>query len=239
MLWSPRAGGRMPLDPFEELRSAPLFGQVPEADLRALAQLVRERTHPRGSLILTQGDPGEALFLIRSGQVKVSVVAEDGREVILSVLGPGSFFGEMARVDDEPRSAHVIAMEDTSLLQLRREDFRTRLRSSPELSIALLRELSRRLRRADDTVTRRMLLDGNGRVAPRLLELAREEGGDAGARITRRLTHASIGQMVGASRETVSRTMRTLVVRNIIAVERREIRLLDLPALRLAAQQAS
>ena len=229
----------MPLDPFEELRSVPLFAQVPEGDLRALAQLVRERTHPRGSLILTQGDPGEALFLIRSGQVKVSVVAEDGREVILSVLGPGSFFGEMALVDDEPRSAHVIAMEDTSLLQLRREDFRTRLRSSPELSIALLRELSRRLRRADDTITSLMLLDVNGRVAHLLLELAREEGGDTGARITRRLTHASIGQMVGASRETVSRTMRTLVVRNIIAVERREIRLLDLPALRLAAQQAT
>src|ERR1051325_10674068 len=143
MLRSPRSGGRMPLDPFEVLRSAPLFAQVPEADLRALAQLVRERTHPRGSLILTQGDPGEALFLIRSGQVKVSVVAEDGREVILSVLGPGSFFGEMALVDDEPRSAHVIAMEESNLLMLRREDFQTRLRSSPELSIALLRELSR------------------------------------------------------------------------------------------------
>src|ERR1041384_517572 len=230
MLWSPRAGGRMPLDPFEVLRSVPLFAQVPEGDLRALAQLVRERTHPRGSLILTQGDPGEALFLIRSGQVKVSVVAEDGREVILSVLGPGSFFGEMALVDDEPRSAHVIAMEDTSLLQLR---------SSPELSIALLRELSRRLRRADDTITSLMLLDVNGRVAHLLLELAREEGGATGPRIPRRLPHASIGQMVGPSRETVSRTMRTLVVRNIIAGERREIRLLALRALRLAAQQAS
>src|SRR5436309_4084685 len=239
MLRSPHAGEPMPPDAFEVLRSVPLFRQVPEDDLRALARLVRERTHPRGSLILTQGDPGEALFLIRSGQVKVSVLSEDGREVILSVLGSGSFFGEMALVDDEPRSAHVIAMEDTSVLQLRREDFRSRLRSSPELSIALLRELSRRLRRADDTITSLMLLDVNGRVAHLLLKLAREEGGDAGARITRRLTHASIGQMVGASRETVSRTMRTLVVRNVIAVERREIRLLDLPALRLAAQQAS
>jgi len=229
----------MPLDPFEVLRSVPLFAQVPEGDLRALAQLVRERTYPRGSLILTQGDPGEALFLIRSGQVKVSVLAEDGREVILSVLGPASFFGEMALVDDEPRSAHVIAMEDTVLLQLRRDDFRARLRSSPELAISLLRELSHRLRRADDTIASLMLLDVNGRVAHLLLELAREEGGDGGARITRRLTHASIGQMVGASRETVSRTMRTLVIRNVIAVERREIRLLDIPALRLAAQQAS
>jgi CRP-like cAMP-binding protein len=228
----------VPPDPFEVLKSVPLLRQVPEGDLRALALLVRERSHPRGSVILSQGDPGEALFLIRSGQVKVTVVAEDGREVILSVLGPGSFFGEMALVDDEPRSAHVIAMEDSALLQLRRDDFRARLRSAPELAISLLRELSRRLRRADDTIASLMLLDVNGRVAHLLLELAREEGGDSGTRVTRRLTHAAIGQMVGASRETVSRTMRNLVLRSVIAVTRREISLLDPQALRLAAQQS-
>ncbi len=229
----------MALDPHDVLRAVPLFRQVPEADLRAMADLVRERRQPRGSLILTQGDEGETLFLIRSGQVKVAVVAEDGREVILSVLGAGSFFGEMALIDDEPRSAHVIAMEESVLLALRREDFRSQLARSPELGIALLRELSRRLRRADDTIASLMLLDVNGRVAHLLLELAREEAGDTGITIARRLTHASIGQMVGASRETVSRTMRNLVLRNVIGVTRKEITLLDLPALRLAAQQAA
>ena len=224
-------------DPFEVLRSVPLFRQVAEEHLRALAHLIRERTYPRGNVILSQGDPGEALFLIRSGQVKVTVLSEDGREVILSVLGSGSFFGEMALVDDEPRSAHVIAMSDTVLLQLRREDFRSCVRSSPELAIALLRELSHRLRRADDTIASLMLLDVNGRVAHLLLDLAKEEGGEGASRITRRLTHAAIGQMVGASRETVSRTMRNLVLRNVIAVRGREISLLDLEALRMAAQQ--
>lgn len=228
----------MALDPIEVLRTVPLFGQVPERDLLALAGLVRERRQPRGSMILTQGDEGEALFLIRTGQVKVNVVAEDGREVILSVLGPGSFFGEMALLDDEPRSAHVFAMEESVLLSLRREDFRARLAQSPELGIALLRELSRRLRRADDTITSLMLLDVNGRVAHLLLELAREEGA-GGTTIARRLTHAAIGQMVGASRETVSRTMRNLVLRNVIAVTRKGITLLDPAALRLAAQQAA
>jgi CRP/FNR family transcriptional regulator, cyclic AMP receptor protein len=227
----------MPIEPVEVLRSVPLFRQVAEADLVALAQLIRERQFPKGSLILSQGDAGEALFLIKGGQVKVTVVAEDGREVILSVLGACLFFGEVALVDDEPRSAHIIAMEDTTLLQLRREDFRARLKSAPELAIALLRELSRRLRRADDTIASLMLLDVNGRIAHLLLELAREEGGETGTRITRRLTHASIGQMVGASRETVSRTMRNLVLRNVIAVTRREMLLLDPTALRLAAQQ--
>lgn len=229
----------MALDPLDVLRAVPLFRQVPEADLRAMANLVRERRQPKGSLILTQGDEGEALFLIRIGQVKVTVVAEDGREVILSVLGAGSFFGEMALLDDEPRSAHVIAMEESVLLGLRREDFQAQLARSPALGSALLRELSRRLRRADDTITSLMLLDVNGRVAHLLLELAREEGGDTGITITRRLTHASIGQMVGASRETVSRTMRNLVLRNVIGVTRKGFTLLDLPALRLAAQQAA
>lgn len=228
----------MALDPIEVLRVVPLFSQVPERDLLALAGLVRERRQPKGGLILTQGDEGEALFLIRTGQVKVSVVAEDGREVILSVLGAGSFFGEMALLDDEPRSAHVFAMEESVLLSLRREDFRARLAQSPELGIALLRELSRRLRRADDTITGLMLLDVNGRVAHLLLEMAREEG-EGGTTIARRLTHAAIGQMVGASRETVSRTMRNLVLRQVIAVTRKGITLLDPAALRLAAQQAA
>lgn len=227
----------MPTDPLEVLKRVPLFRHVPEPDLVALAQLVRERHQPKGSMILSQGAAGDSLFLIQSGQVKVSVVAEDGREVILSVLGPGNFFGEMALLDDEPRSAHVIAMEDTLLFVLRRDDFRGRLKLSPELSVSLLGELSQRLRRADDTIASLMLLDVNGRIAHLLLELAREEGGN-GITITRRLTHASLGQMVGASRETVSRTMRNLVTRNLISVTRREINLLDSDALRLAAQRA-
>ena len=226
----------MSLDAYAALRTVPLFREVAESDLRAIAALVRERQFPKGSLILSEGDPGDALYFIVQGQVKVTVVAEDGREVILSVLGDGAFFGEMALLDDEPRSAHVISMADTTLLQLRREDFRARLHQAPELAISLLRELSRRLRPADSTIASLMLLDVNGRIARLLLELAREDSPEA-TRITRRLTHAAIGQMVGASRETVSRTMRNLVLRNVVSVGRREITLLDRGALRLAARQ--
>lgn len=217
------------------LRRVPLLATLGEEDLAAFAGLLRERRYPKGSMILAQGDPGEALYLLAAGQVKVVLIHEDGREVILSVLGVGAFFGEMALLDQEPRSAHVVAMTDSLLLQLRREDFQARLRSGPEVAIALLRELSRRLRRADETIASLMLLDVNGRIANLLLELASDEGGE---RITRRLTHATIGQMVGASRETVSRTMRSLVNRNVLRVSRREILLLDPDALRLAAQRA-
>ena len=110
------------------------------------------------------------------------------------------------------------------VLPLRREDFRARLRTSPEVAIALLRELSRRLRRADDQIGSLVLLDVNGRGAELLVRLADEEGGD---RITRKLTHATIAQMIGSSRETVSRTMRDLQDRGLIGVTRQEITLLD------------
>ena len=188
------------------------------------AELMRERSYPKGSVILFEDDPGDALYLVASGQVKVVLIGEDGREVILSVLGEGAFFGEMALLDDEPRSAHVIAMEDSIVLALRREDFRARLRASPEVAIALLKELSRRLRRADDQIGSLVLLDVGGRVAELLVRLADEEGG---ARITRKLTHATIAQMIGSSRETVSRTMRDLQDKNLVTVTRQEIVLTD------------
>ena len=210
--------------PISILSKVPLFQGLPEAEVVPFGDLMRERSYPKGSVILFEDDPGDALYVVAKGQVKVVLIGEDGREVILSVLGEGTFFGEMALLDDEPRSAHVIAMEDSTVLALRREDFRARLRNSPEVAIALLRELSRRLRRADDQIGSLVLLDVNGRVAELLVRLAEEEGGD---RITRKLTHATIAQMIGSSRETVSRTMRELQDRGLVAVTRQDITLTD------------
>jgi CRP-like cAMP-binding protein len=216
------------------MRRVPLFSQMADADLAAFANLARERRYPKGAVIVFRDDPGDALYVVAEGQVKVVLVAEDGREVILSVLRDGDFFGEMAVLDDEPRSAHVIAMEDSRLLALRRDDFQGQLRANPAVASAMLRELSRRLRRADEQIGRLVLLDVNGRVASLLLALAAEEGGD---RITRRLTHHTIAQMIGASRETVSRTLRALVERGIVDVSRREIVLKDRATLAEAARR--
>ena len=182
-----------------------------------------------------EDDPGDALFLVASGQVKVVLIAEDGREVILSVLGEGSFFGEMAVIDEEPRSAHVIAMEDSNLLVSGGRTSTPGYARSPEVAISLLREISRRLRRADEKIGSLVLLDVNGRVAHLLLRMADEERGD---RITRKLTHHTIAQMIGSSRETVSRTMRNFVERGIIKVTRKDITLKDRHALMLAARRA-
>ena len=224
----------MPLTPIDVLKSVPLFSQLSEEDVQAFAALTRERSYPKGSVIVFEDDPGDALYLVAGGQVKVVLIGEDGREVILSVLGEGSFFGEMALIDDQPRSAHVIAMENSRLLLLRRDDFQARLLQSPAVAISLLAELSGRLRLADEKIGSLVLLDVNGRVAALLLRLAKDEGGDT---ITKKLTHHTIAQMIGSSRETVSRTMRALVERDIITVSRREITLQDRRALLEAAKR--
>lgn len=214
------------------LQKVPLFSQLAPEDLEQVADVTRDRTYPKNSVILFEDDPGDALYVVAQGQVKVVLIGEDGREVILSVLGVGEFFGEMALLDDEPRSAHVIAMEDSTLLVLRREDFQTILHQTPGIAVPLLRELSHRLRRVDEKVGSLVLLDVNGRVAQLLLEMADEAGSD---RITRRLTHHTIAQMIGSSRETVSRTMRELAQKGYIQVSRKDIVIRDRAALADAA----
>lgn len=204
----------------EVLKRVPLFSDLSGAELARFAEVTREREYPKNSVILFEDDPGDALYIVSTGQVKVVLIGEDGREVILSVLGDGDFFGEMALIDDEPRSAHVIAMRDSQLLVLRREDFQVQLEAHPQIALKLLRVLVQRLRRADEKIGGLVLLDVNGRVAQLLLDLAAESGGP---RITRRLTHHTIAQMIGSSRETVSRTMRDLVEKGCIEVSRREI----------------
>jgi CRP/FNR family transcriptional regulator, cyclic AMP receptor protein len=161
------------------------------------------------------------------------LIGEDGREVILGVLSEGEHFGELALIDEMPRSAHVIAMEDAALIVLKREDFRRRIDSSPAVAWSLLAELSRRLRRADEMIGGLVLLDVPGRIARLLIDFANEAGGDA---IEKALTHQTIAQMIGASRETVSRAMKDFQDAGWITVEKRRIGLANRAALEQRAQ---
>jgi CRP/FNR family cyclic AMP-dependent transcriptional regulator len=215
------------------LATVPLFNGLDRVELERFAEVTREKSYPKGSVILFEDDPGDSLFVVRDGRVKVVLIGEDGREVILGVLGVGEYFGELSLIDDRPRSAHVIAMEDSNLLVLRREDFRKRVESSPSVAWSLLTELSRRLRRADDKIGGLVLLDVPGRIARLLLDLAEESGTNA---IEKTLTHQTIAQMIGASRETVSRAMKDFQDAGWITVERRRIALADRAALEQRAQ---
>jgi CRP-like cAMP-binding protein len=215
------------------LATIPLFSGLGTDELQKFAELTRERSYPKGSVILFQDDPGDSLFVLRAGRVKVVLIGEDGREVILGVLEPGAHFGELALIDDQPRSAHVIAMDDSQLLILRREDFRRRVEANPTVAWALLTELSRRLRRADDKIGGLVLLDVPGRIARLLLDLAAESGSEL---IEKPLTHQTIAQMIGASRETVSRAMKDFQDAGLIQVERRRIAIGDRDALEKRSQ---
>ncbi|HYV98638.1 MAG TPA: Crp/Fnr family transcriptional regulator [Gemmatimonadaceae bacterium] len=210
------------------LATVPLFKGLAPHELQRFADVTREKAYPRGSVILFEDDPGDALFIVRLGRVKVVLVGDDGREVILGVLGVGDHFGELSLIDDQPRSAHVIATEDASLLVLRREDFRRRVEETPAVAWSLMQELSRRLRRADDKIGGLVLLDVPGRIARLLLDAADAQGSEA---LADPLTHQTIANTIGASRETVSRAMKDFQEAGWIVVEKRRIRVADRGAL--------
>lgn len=218
----------------QTLRQVPLFSQLRDTDLERLAPLLTEREYPKNRVIRFAHDPCDAFYVVLSGQVKTMLIAEDGREVVLTLVRAGDFFGEMALLDDEPYAASVIAMDDTKLLVLRRDDFRRSIRDLPEMSFGLLRALCARLLEADHKIGGLMLLDVTGRVAHLLLELAQH---DADGVIRDLPTHQVIAQMVGSSRETVSRTIGALAAKQFIEVADGGVRILNREALESAAGQ--
>lgn len=215
------------------LSTVPLFRALERMAVRGFAELTREQRFAKGARIVAEGDAGDALYVVRSGEVKVVLVGEDGREVLLNVLGVGDHFGELALIDGRPRSAHIVATQASSLLVLRRADFRRQVEQSPPVAWGLLVELSRRLRQADSTIGSLVLLDVPGRVARVLLEHA--TAGEP-AVLVKHLTHQTMAQMVGSSRETVSRAMADFQDQGIIAVQRRVVTVTNRAALEARAR---
>jgi CRP/FNR family cyclic AMP-dependent transcriptional regulator len=190
------------------LRSVPLFASLAEEPLRMLTTVVTRRSVTRGTIIMAAGDPTDSLYIVLSGRLKVMMSDEDGKEVILSILGPGEFFGEMGLIDDAPRSASVVAIEACELLAINRRDFKKCLAENFEMAMAVMRGLVRRLREADRKIGSLALLDVYGRVARLLLDMA--ETVDGQKMVTKRLPKQDIAKMIGASREMVSRVMKDL-----------------------------
>src|SRR5574341_1467282 len=190
------------------LRSVPLFASFSEEPLRMLATVVTRRSVTRGSIIMAAGDPTDSLYIVLSGRLKVMMSDADGKEVILTILGPGEFFGEMGLIDDSPRSASVVAIEPCELLSIAKRDFKRCLEQNFEMAMAVMRGLVKRLREADRKIGSLALLDVYGRVARLLLDMA--ETVDGQKMVTKRLPKQDIAKMIGASREMVSRVMKDL-----------------------------
>ena len=190
------------------LRSVPLFASLSEEPLRMLTTVVTRRSVTRSTIIMAAGDPVDSLYIVLSGRLKVMMSDADGKEVILSILGPGEFFGEMGLIDEAPRSASVVAIEPCELLAINRRDFKKCLAENFEMAMAVMRGLVRRLREADRKIGSLALLDVYGRVARLLLDMA--ETVDGQKMVTKRLPKQDIAKMIGASREMVSRVMKDL-----------------------------
>ncbi|MFZ1908808.1 MAG: Crp/Fnr family transcriptional regulator [Burkholderiales bacterium] len=190
------------------LRAVPLFSSIPDEQLRALATVVTRRSVARGATIMVAGDQTDSLYIILSGRLKVMMSDAEGKEVILSILGPGEFFGEMGLIDDSPRSASVLAIEPCELLSIAKRDFNKCLAENFEMAMAVMRGLVRRLREADRKIGSLALLDVYGRVARLLLDMA--DTVDGQKMVTKRLPKQDIAKMIGASREMVSRVMKDL-----------------------------
>jgi len=207
------------------LKAVPLFTSFPEDQLRMLTTVVTRRSLPRSTTVMASGDPTDSLYIVLSGRLKVMMSDAEGKEVILSILTQGEFFGEMGLIDDAPRSASVVSIEPCELLSIAKRDFKKCLAENFEMAQAVMRGLVRRLRDADRKIGSLALLDVYGRVARLLLDMAETVDGEKV--VTKRLPKQDIAKMIGASREMVSRVMKDLQMGGYIEVRGSNIVLRD------------
>lgn len=210
------------------LREVPLFEGLGDEDLEAIGKVTIPRSFDKDQVIILAEEEGDALFIISMGQVKVSIVSEDGREVILSLLGEGAVFGELSLLDGKPRSANVVATRDTELYMVRRADFLQLLYRVPQIAVGLLAELASRLRRTDRKIEGLALLDVTSRISETLLQLAADQGHQShdGLVLEGRPTHQQLANMSGTTRETVSRVLKRLEAQGYLSVAGRTITIL-------------
>lgn len=190
------------------LRNVPLLSVLSEKELVLLARVVTRKSYARGSHILGAGDPTDSLYILISGRIKVLMSDLDGKEVILAILEPNEFVGEMGLIDNSPRSANVVALEPCEVVCISKSDFKRCLADNFEMAMTVMRGLVKRLRDADNQIGSLALMDVFGRVARLLLETAEVVGGEKV--VTRKLSKQDIARMIGASREMVSRVMKHL-----------------------------
>lgn len=199
-----------------QLRNVPLLSLLREDELALLAPVVSRKSCARGSLILAAGDPTDSFYILISGRVKVFMSDLEGKEVILSILGPNEFFGEMGLIDNNPRSANVVTLEPCELVCISKPDFKRCLADNFDMAMTVMRGLVKRLREADNQIGSLALMDVFGRVARLLLEMSEVIGGERV--VTTKLSKQDIARMIGASREMVSRVMKHLQAAGYIEV---------------------
>lgn len=213
----------------ELLATVPIFSDLRSIDLDELYSRMSNRAYKKNNMILMEDEFGDTFFIISNGSVKITRVSEDGREVILAILGEGDFFGEMSLLDGQTRSANAIAQEDAEVLILKRHDFLLFLEKFPKIAISLLTELAGRIRKSDQQIESFALSDAEQRIGITILRLAEELGTiRSGVVQIRKLPYQQdIANMAGTSRETVSRMLKLLEEKGFIARDAHTLHILD------------
>jgi len=213
----------------ELLQSVALFWDLSEAELGYISEKMIARHYESGKFIFLEDSEGEQCFFVIKGSVKVTRLSKDGREVILAMLNEGEFFGELALLDGESRSANVIALEETEVLTLNREDFLVVLHDYPQIAIQLLKEMAHRLRKSDRQIASLSLSDAEKRIALCIIRFADEQGVIRRGQVSipRVPIQQDIANMAGTSRETVSRAINVLEKEHYIKRQGRELLILD------------
>ena len=206
------------------LHQIPIFSCLEDDELDRLGQVAVRKKFPRNTVLLSEGDITDSLYVIISGKVKTIINDENGREIILSISGPGEYFGEMALIDGEPRSATIVTREPCQMFVFSKEDLKGILRSNPDMIFTLLKGLVKRLRETDKKIESLALMDVYGRIAQLLMQMAVPQ--DDVLVIDEPLTHQEIANMVGASREMVSRILNELSRGDYISVDKKIITIL-------------
>lgn len=221
------------------LTAMPFFAGLNAAVLERVASGTRSRRFRRGEVIFHVGDPGDALFLIASGSVKITLPSETGEEAILVTLQPGEVFGELAILDDAPRSATAVALEPTETMMLHRDRFRQLLATEPTIRDAVLANLASEVRRLTTHVEDLHFLDVTGRLAKCLLRLAAEgrPDGAGGIRLRAALSQSELAAMVGCTRQSANRVIGQFMDAGYIRVDRESIVVIDIAGLERAARR--
>ena len=203
------------------------FADLPEEDIQALSSVAKRRAFRSGEVIFHRDDPGQVLYMIKEGKVKICIISPDGQEVSLAVFGQGEYFGEFALLDGLPRSTDAVALEKVECYTLQRSDFHNTILKNPKIAFLVMEALSKRLRDTNQMVENLIFLDVYGRVAKKLLELADAHGVkvDDGVRIDVRLTQQELAAMVGASRESVNKVLGYFTDKNYISTDKHRITL--------------
>ena len=215
-------------------KQVPLFADLTDSELTALVTDFVRREFKQGETIFQQGDPGEVLYLIESGQVRIFVHGRDGQELSVILHGAGDFFGEMALIDDLPRSASAVATEGTAVYVLARDRFRDHMRRSSHLAMNFMKSLSLRVRYSSELMGNLALLDVPSRLARKLLDLAQTHGEETadGIRINPTLTQSDLASMIGTTRESINKSLGYFKRQDLIRVEQGSITILDREALK-------